>query len=517
MKKFISLLCAFSLFLCTFSFPLFLDDTLTVSAFSSDTSIYITSGFTNIRQFNSHQQEFLQSFPFPSGTFQIITSRILETESGSGISGNTGVLSFDLNSMHNWGTVVKDGTTFILYVNRSSRKSIPDYIPEFYDFQGDLVSLSNQTFFVALPLNNYNYVYMHNFNNGMMNGQDGFLDSYSNYDVIFWSDASITSLSFNTYFLENTFVPEVPDALVTFPVGLDFSVSAFVRWIVDNNRIGDLPAYIGSSKLQSFLEFYKQLGSSNTSFLSRISDWFTHMNIASQTNENIIFLKGSIDSLYREFINSHAVKIYPNTSNHAHNRHNINTQTTDDDLTLVTNDENDDIYTKLLREIVRGIVALQSSTISGFNYLADIIDNLNFSVLVSNNGGQESFVDLSSLYTYSSDDFNDDLNEFSNDIADIQQLPVSYVSEINNNPLMPEHMLSDKDSLSVNIPNISGFTVTDNGKSLSTQTTTYNLNSDQYPWLDAVCKKIKRFGSILLIIGYLIHLRYKIPDIVRGE
>lgn len=517
MKKIISLFLAFSLSLCTISFPFILDNSLTVSALSSDTSIYITSGFTNIGQFDSHQQEFLQSFTFPSGTFQIVTSRSLETGVDSNINGNTGVLSFDLNSMHNWGTVLKDGATFILYVNRSSRKSTPDYIPEFYDFQGDLVSLSSQTFFVALPLNSYNYAYMHNFNDVMMNGQDGFLDSYSNSDIIFWSDSSIRSLSFNTYFLENTFSPEVPDTLVGFPVGLDFSVPAFVQWIVDNNRIGDLPSYIGSSKLQSFLEFYKQFGSSNASFLSFISGWFTHMNIASQTKENIIILKGSIDSLYREFINSYAVEIYPNTSNHAHNRHNINTQTTDDDLTLVTNDENDDIYTKLLREIVRGLVALQSSTISGFNYLSDIINNLNFSVLVSNSGGEGSSIDLSSLYTYSPDDFNNDLNEFSNDIADIQQLPVSYVSEINNNPLMPENMLADKDTLSVNIPNISGFVVGDNGKSLSIETTTYNLKSEQYPWLDTVCKKIKRFSSILLIIGYLIHLRNKIPDIVRGE
>ena len=271
MKKIISLFLAFSLSLCIISFPFILDNSLTVSALSSDTSIYITSGFTNVGQFNSHQQEFLQSFSFPSGTFQIITSRLLETGDDTNINGATGVLSFDLNSMHNWGTVTKDGATFILYVNRSSRKSAPDYIPKFYDFQGDLVTLSTQTFFVALPLNNYNYSYMHNFNNGMMNGQGGFLDQYSNSDIIFWSDDSIISLSFNTYFLENSFSPIIPETLVGFPVGLDFSVSSFVQWIVENDRIADLPSYIGSSKLQSFLEFYKKFGSSNSSFLSLTS------------------------------------------------------------------------------------------------------------------------------------------------------------------------------------------------------------------------------------------------------
>lgn len=325
------------------------------------------------------------------------------------------------------------------------------------------------------------------------------------------------------------YVPDFTGPLVGFPVGLEFSVADFMQWLVDNDKIavsvdsggasvgGKIPAYIGMSKLQSFLEFYKQFGGSNTSFVSRIWSWFSYMNIANQTNDNIVILKNTVDSLYREYINSYKHEFYSNSANQAHHRRNVNTQTTDDDLTLVTDTANDDIYTTLLREIIRGIVALQSSTVSGFRAVIDTLNNLDFSVNVANNGGEFPSIDLASLYTYDSDAFSDDLQTFESNVEEVQNIPQGYIDTINQNSLMPENMLSDKNSLTLNVPCITGFTISNNGSSYSTQTGTYTLSSSEYPWLDTVVQKIKRFASIILILGYLVHLRYRIPELIRGE
>lgn len=342
--------------------------------------------------------------------------------------------------------------------------------------------------------------------------------------------SEVTQVYANSDFMvDPVYKPTYDGLLVGFPVGLEFSVEDFMQWLVDNDKIalsadtggvsvgGKIPAYIGMAKLKSFLEFYKQFGSSNTSFVTRIWSWFSHMNIVSQTNENVVILKNTIDSLYREYINSYKHEFYSDSANQAHHRRNVNTQTTDDDLTLVTDDANDDIYTTLLREIIRGIVALQSSTISGIQAVIDTLNNLDFSVNVSNNGGVIPNIDLSSLYNYDSAAFEDDLQTFVDGIEDVQDVPQGYIDTINQNALMPENMLSDKSTLTVNIPTIAGFTISDNGNSYSTQTGTYALSSSDYPWLDPIVQKIKRFASIILIMGYLVHLRYRIPELVRGE
>lgn len=333
---------------------------------------------------------------------------------------------------------------------------------------------------------------------------------------------------FGTYIIP----PYNPDynsgLLVGFPVGLEFSVSDFMQWLVDNDKIdvsvdsggasvgGKIPAYIGMGKLQSFLEFYKQFGGSNTSFVSRIWSWFSYMNIFNQTNDNVVILKNTIDSLYREYINSYKQEFYSNSANQAHHRRNVNTQTTDDDLTLVTDSSNDDIYTTLLREIIRGVVAVQSSTVSGCRAIIDTLNNLDFTVNLSNDGGTTA-TDLSALWRYDSNAFDDDINAFALGVEDVQNIPQGYIDTINQNALMPENMLVDKNSLTVNVPCITGFTIGGNGSTYSTQTGIYTLKSSDYPWLDPIVQKIKRFGSIILIIGYLVHLRFRIPELVRGE
>ena len=58
--------------------------------------------------------------------------------------------------------------------------------------------------------------------------------------------------------------------------GLHFSydVDDFYTWIINHNKLSELPSYIVQSKLKSFLDFYRSFGSSNSYFVSMIGDWF---------------------------------------------------------------------------------------------------------------------------------------------------------------------------------------------------------------------------------------------------
>ena len=314
--------------------------------------------------------------------------------------------------------------------------------------------------------------------------------------------------------------------------GIDLSINeeGFYQWLVDNDKVavdvssggvsvgGKIPAYIGMAKLKSFIHFYSQYGGSNSSFSKFIWQWFSYMNIFNQTVDNVNILKQTTDMLYQEYLNSYMITAYNNSANQVHHRRNIETNTTDDDVTLITDDSNDTVDISILRDILRAVIQFQTTFADYMERLFAKIDDLEFVTTVVNDGGSTvPNVDLSDLYIYDVDAFNDDLADFEADIEDVQSVPMGYISAINQNGLMPENMLEDKNSLTVNVPTITGFTVGNSGSTYSTQTGTYVLRSVDYPWLDTAVQKIKRFASIILILGYLVHLRYRIPELIRGE
>ena len=170
-------------------------------------------------------------------------------------------------------------------------------------------------------------------------------------------------------------------------VGFDFSVDAFVQWLIDTGKYQDLPAYIGTAKLKSFVQFYYDWGSNNNLFVVKILEWMVHFNIGAQSLENRNILKSSIDRLYQEYCNQAFVSVKHNSSLLPHHRHNIETVTTDDDLTLVTDDSNDDIYTSLLRDILRGVISIPGQIYNCTEMIISKLDYLNWNVTVSNDGG----------------------------------------------------------------------------------------------------------------------------------
>lgn len=313
---------------------------------------------------------------------------------------------------------------------------------------------------------------------------------------------------------EHPFDPII-DPIYNATYSLYINDQEFVQWLLNNGRYVEINNSMLSNHVGDTVGIFKKYGGNNTAFARLLKQFFDLRNIGQGVSDyNVAIAK--IRELYREFEAERKQELLNKFYGRTEDTQNIKPDTNETNNTLITNLSTDDIYTKLLRDILRALIAMQNNLGDLLISINDKLDNLDNTVNIVNDSGIDD-LDFSSLWVYDSDAFNDDLETFSEDIASVQRLPVQYVSTIGQNNLMPERMLSDKDSLTVNLPNIAGFTVTNNGKTFSTQTTSYTLKSTDYPWLDPVVKKIKRFAGIMLILGYLVHLRFKIPEIVRGE
>ena len=301
--------------------------------------------------------------------------------------------------------------------------------------------------------------------------------------------------------------------LYRYNYALNVNVEKFSQWLVETGKYKEIVEELAENRVTGLVSIFAERGGNNSSFVDSLKQYFKYISIA-QYVDDYGAVVNKIRSLYQEFQKQEKDKLMDIFFHRTEKTDNIKPVTNDDDLTLITNSDDDTVIVKILRDILRSLIALPNNISNLINSFSVQVDGLENTVNVVNQSG---LPDLSTLWSYSNNDFDDDLLNFSSDVAEVQQLPVSYLTNINESPLMPEKMLNDKDDLTVNIPNMSGFTVSDNGKSFSTQTTSYVVTSNDYPWLDPLVKKIKRFSGILLIVGYLVSLRYRLPEIVRGE
>lgn len=312
--------------------------------------------------------------------------------------------------------------------------------------------------------------------------------------------------------LKSSFNPIV-NPLYRINYAMNVNVEKFTQWLIDNGKYTDIVEQLAENRVSGLVSIFAKNGANNNSFVDSLKQYFKYISIA-QYVDDYGAVVNKIRSLYREFEKQEKDKLMDVLFHRTEKTDNIKPVTNADDLTLITNSNDDTVIVKILRDILRSLIALPNNISNLIGSLSVQLDGLDNTVNVVNQSG---LPDFSTLWTYNNSDFEDDLMNFYLDVSEVQQLPLTYLTNINDNPLMPEKMLNDKDNLTVNIPNMSGFVVSDDGKSFSTQTKSYVISSSDYPWLDPLVKKIKRFSGILLIIGYLVSLRYRLPEIVRGE
>lgn len=326
-----------------------------------------------------------------------------------------------------------------------------------------------------------------------------------------------SDLSYNRGYCFGSYAPP-PYNPVIMPIyeavySLSIQKEEFIKWLIDNEKYVEIADGLVENRVSGFVDIFQRYGANNKAFGFNAKNFFDFIGIGQTVSDYAVVLEKT-RSLYREYQQYVRFQLMEHYNNKVKDTLNIKPVTNDNNTTLITDTDTDTVVVRLLRDILRSLISLPVNIGDLIRTLEVNVDGLDNSIIIANDGGSS---DLSVLWTYSSNDFDDDLLNFSSDVSEVQQLPLQYLTNINENPLMPEKMLNDKDNLTVDIPNMSGFTVTDNGKSFSTQTTSYAISSNDYPWLDPLVKKIKRFSGILLILGYLVSLRYRLPEIVRGE
>lgn len=266
------------------------------------------------------------------------------------------------------------GATGICFVGDYASFSVDSSLLSSYEFSLTPFSSTGSVRGIFYGYNKYHVF------SGQFAGSSLIVSSFSEYPAFYYLDAS------------SPFSPDY--GLTGVVVGFDFSVEAFTQWLIDTGKYAELPAYIGTGKLKSFVQFYHDWGSSNSIFVIRLVEWFMHFNLASQTIENRNIIKSTIDRLYQEYKNSAFVQINHDSSILPHHRKNIETNTTDDDLTLVTDDPNDDTLISILRDILRGVISIPNSIYDNTQVILAKLDQLNYNIIISNNGGASSGTDL---------------------------------------------------------------------------------------------------------------------------
>lgn len=301
--------------------------------------------------------------------------------------------------------------------------------------------------------------------------------------------------------------------ILDYPYNLDIQSQSFTEWLIDTEKYLDIYHSLQANHVAGFVDVFREYGGSSSFFKRYCKGFFDFNNIGQGVSDYNLILKKT-KALYQEYLRLKNDTV----GNHLAPRveSSIVPDTNDNNTVLVTNTLDDTTIISLLRDILRSLIALPNTLNDLTQLILNKLDSLDLTTNIVNDGGS-GITDFSDLYIYDVDSFNNDLANFQADIEDVQNVPQGYIDTINQNSLMPENMLEDKNSLIVNVPTITGFTVGGNGSTYSTQTGSYVLRSVDYPWLDTAVQKIKRFASILLIMGYLVHLRYRIPELVRGE
>lgn len=501
MKKIISFFLAFSLCFC-FIFP--------VNASTTDQFLY-DYGFALVKNFSAHNLVFVydsynEKMPDFFDNYLFF------------LSGDNGNPRFYCGVYFDGLRVFQDGK-YIYYTNLLntglSLNHFTSYNPDY--------SLTGLT----VPNSRDNWIFVFRLDTSVDYYDDGFFSYYQLLRREFSSVSSdylISRSSFSPvpiYRLPNfeSFTkPVTPDNPIIYPLyestySLSIQKDKFVEWLLSTGRYVEIAESLASNRVSGFVDVFADYGGNTRAFITNVKKFFQFIGIGQTISDyNAVLTK--TQSLYREYQHYIRQSLIDKYNDRTQNTSDIKPDTNSDNTSLITNSDDDTVVVRILRDILRSLIALPNNISNLIESFEIKIEGLENTVNVVNQSG---IPDISSLWTYSESDFDTDVQNFANDVSEVQQLPVSYLTNINNNPLMPENMLTDKDNLTVNIPNISGFTVSDNGKTFSTQTTSYVVSSIDYPWLDSLVKKIKRFSGILLILCYLVHLRFKLPDIVRGE
>lgn len=162
---------------------------------------------------------------------------------------------------------------------------------------------------------------------------------------------------------------------------VDVDIDSFTQWIIDNKRYEDIANCgldIAQDKIKYLVEWWTKYGTNPAKMLLGLPKLISNINILNIDISLISSVCNCIDNLYIEY-KRYVTMMEDKKIQYDHSYWPGHLQEDDDgnkDYTYVTDTEEDDVYTSLLREILRAISSLPDLIATKFSYLQTYLDSI---------------------------------------------------------------------------------------------------------------------------------------------
>lgn len=182
------------------------------------------------------------------------------------------------------------------------------------------------------------------------------------------------------HFYLDTLVPAwdpVLAPLLDYPYNLEIQTQSFVEWLLETGRWTEIPISIADSTLTPYIEYFSKYGGSGSLFVNNLNDFLSHYFESQVTNSVARQVLSKTKSLYQEYLALKNDTVRNHLTNRVNKTDTIDTVTNNDNLTLVTDQEDDSTIISILRDILRFLLSLPSVISDCTNLILNKLDSLN--------------------------------------------------------------------------------------------------------------------------------------------
>lgn len=196
-------------------------------------------------------------------------------------------------------------------------------------------------------------------------------DSFSNSQILYYC---ITRQDNST---SSTIGPDIWAPAVGIKI-IDVDVSSFTEWIIENKRYQDIldcGLNVAQDKINYLVDWWSHYSNSTLSMVLHLPQLVANINIVDIDISLISSVCSCIDNLYIEYKNYLAdMERKKIQYDHSYWPGHLTDDNGDKDYTYVTDTDEDDVYTSLLREILRTISTLPDLIATKISYIQTYLD-----------------------------------------------------------------------------------------------------------------------------------------------
>jgi len=311
------------------------------------------------------------------------------------------------------------------------------------------------------------------------------------------------------YSVVNPFNP-LTDPLLIVPYNQGIQTQGFTEWLIKTEKYKTIPFELSKNKVQAFVGYFDQYGSSPLSFIKNFPAFALQISIQTPSDNILINTKTVVDNLYQEYLREKNDTVLAHQSEFRDAHLEIIPETSDDNKTLITSDPSDSVDTSILRDILRSLVALPNFIIDSTSAILNKLDAVITAIVNTASDDSIIFVSDAEINNY----VDTQMNELVRSQAELSGID----SQIASSPfyLADTDRMQETDNVVLSFPSVSNIELSSD-LSYSVTESTFEFDMSQYPTFDNAFKLFRKFSAVLLVFGFLVSLRYDLPNIIKAE